>query len=316
MGVADGAHARLHRVDAVVRPGGSTARTPRRGRAGWRGRGRSPRRRAAASSPPRNSSVPWPTCSRVQRAAVGRVRRRSRRCRCARAPRGRGCRPGRGRSARGQLHALVGVRAVAHEVAQAPDARRGPRPPRPASTAWKAGRLPCTSESTAILRGSPLLSGAWAVNEARLSPALAGDGRRGRGGNAGPAAPERPDRAGRRRADSVLQPAELERAADFRDLQRVLGLAGLALSGGDARRAGAAPAARVRLLDSGGARAARPRGRDRAGAGGGGPAARRSGATSGRSTWASPPSRWARGWRRGQVGRHRRRLRRARRARW
>ena len=42
---------------------------------------------------------------------------------------------------------------------------------------------------------------------------------------------------------AYFSPAELERSADFRDVQRVLSLAGVALSGVDARGARPAPAA-------------------------------------------------------------------------
>ena len=115
----------------------------------------------------------------------------------------------------------------------------------------------------------------------------AGDGRRGRGGNAGPPAPERPDRTGRHRADSVLQPG---RAGAGGRLPR---------PPAGARRWRAWPLSGGTLAA---ARAGRPPRGCRSGARGrraGDLAWRwwwwacrsRSGATSGPSTRASPPSR-------------------------
>ena len=188
------------------RPAGSTARTPRPDRAGWRGRGRPPRRRAAGSRPPRKSSAPRPTCSRVQRAASAACGEKS----------AMSMRPsttevvvaGQAEVAAlgGQLHALVRVRAVARRGRRGTRAPSTPSASTSSSTAWKAGRLPCTSESTAILRGSPLLSGGMGGHRRRLPLASARGGRRCRGGHAGPPAPSGLIDPAAIELDSLLQP--------------------------------------------------------------------------------------------------------------
>ena len=101
-----------------------------------------------------------PACSRVQRAACGGVRGEVGDVDLVQ--HAEVVVPGQaqiGTARRASLHALVGVGAVAHQVAQAPDRGRVRRRPRPRARPGRPGRLPCTSESTAIFRGSPLLSG-------------------------------------------------------------------------------------------------------------------------------------------------------------
>ena len=216
--------------------------------------------------------------------------------------------PARQRSQRvaRQRHAAVRLRAVAHQVAQAPDLVR--RPARPRRRAPPRRRAGCRAR----LRAGRCAS--WCLLQCRTMEAFAaaaGDRRRGGRGRRGhvpaPAA-QRPDRArlGGRRS-STSRPAQLDRAEDFREPQRLLGLAGLGVGGATLARARLAPAAR--RLDRLAAR--RPLlGRRRRG---GGDLARcssswaarwRAWRTSAPATWASSTQAWP-DWarRRGEVGR-------------
>ena len=155
------------------------------------------------------------------------------------------------------------------------------------STAWNAGRLPWTSESTAIRRRVHCLQcpGQWKL----IVLAAAAGGRRGGGRGRGGDALLRPrsgaDRARPRSSDRPTSaPPSSTGRSDFRGPQRVLGLAGArASSAGTLALLAAAPAARgARACWRGAAapRAARPRGGALAGADAGRPAARGGGATS------------------------------------
>ena len=157
---------------------------------------------------------------------------RSLRCRSRPARPGRGCPPGRGRSAPGPAPRTrrAGRRSPRD---RRETTRRRARGPTSSSTARNAGRLPCTSESTAILRRSPsLLSGAMGDHRSRLpltivvavvAAGVATVILRPKSGLIDPATVD---------VTAYFSAAELDRASDFRDLQRVLGLAGVALSGG------------------------------------------------------------------------------------
>ena len=161
--------------------------------------------------------------------------------------RGRGCRPGRRRSARGP------ARRTRRAARRSPPGRPGTRSRRrpaastSASTASKAGRLPCTSESSAIRMGLPLLSAGWgrprlplAILVAVAAAAAATFLLRPRSGLIDPPPST---------SQAYFTASQLDRAEDFRDLQRLLGLGGL----GDRHRARSrcSPGARrERLLDA------------------------------------------------------------------
>ena len=158
---------------------------------------------------------------------------------------------------RRERDALVGLRAVADEVAEAPASRRRPTPSMSASTAWNAGRLPCTSEISAIRAAGSLLSRVSLGMEVHRVAAAAGDrggGGRRRGGHAAAAAAQRADRARpRSTATDYFSASQLERAEDFRDPQRLIALGGLGGERRDARadRAGAAARGCSSALDAG-----------------------------------------------------------------
>ena len=154
-----------------------------------------------------------------------------------------------------QLDALVGLGAIADQVAQAPRAVGAARSTS-ASTASNAGRFPCTSESSAMLSGVTVTVTGTNGESSPAAPARpGGGGRRGGGGDAAPAAAERADRPGPGCGASLLQPraarpgraTSTAAAADRRRLAARGGAVALWL--------GAAPAAAVRrLLERGGAR--------------------------------------------------------------
>ena len=122
---------------------------------------------------------------------------------------------------RDEAHAVVGVGAVADEVAEAPDLARRGRARRRASTASRAWRLPWMSERTATCMartggcdGSVRPCGAPCV---AASVAVARRARRGAGRGAAAAPARRRHRARRRStSDRTSRDAQLERAVDFR----------------------------------------------------------------------------------------------------
>ena len=156
----------------------------------------------------------------------------------------------------GERDAGVGLGAVADQVAEAPDLVDALASSTSASTASKAGRLPCTSESKRDAHSGAFYSvrrmGASAFATAAGDP---GGGRGRRGGHVLAPPARRPDRTGRGRRKGYFTAFQLDRAEDFRSVQRLLGLGGLVAEHRDARLLGLAPAAR-RVVRA--ARAARP----------------------------------------------------------
>ena len=262
VGVADEADPRRLAPACTRPPGRARARTPRPDRAARRGRATTSCDVSAGERPRRKSSVPSEEFSLVHSTAAAAAARRSR-CRARRSPRGRGCRPGRASSARPPASAQSsGLGAVADDVAEAPDLLRLGLS-MSARTASSAGRLAWMSLKIAIRMrpGPPMPAGsgrgeqrAYRTNMRRMTPTLAlgaPDRRDGRGRFPGRRG-GRPAAAAPRRARSSRSPvaasdyfdaAQIERAEDFRDGQRLLGLGGLAVSGAVARRALARPAA-------------------------------------------------------------------------
>ena len=119
--MADRAHARLHQVHALVGLPGRRARTPRPGRAATRGRGRSRGRRSGAQGAQELERARRRCCSRVHSAAAAALDEKS--AMSISPVTTRSWLPARQRSQRlaRQLDAAVGLGAVADQVAQAPD---------------------------------------------------------------------------------------------------------------------------------------------------------------------------------------------------
>ena len=141
--------AALRRRPGTARRSGRTARTPRSGRAGRRGRGRSLSASPDGERPSRNSRVSGRITSRVHLAASAAPRENSSSDStlddgevvvAGQADRAVGL---------GQRDAGVGLRAVADEVAEAPQLLDLRPPPAAAITASNACRLPWMSDAIA-----------------------------------------------------------------------------------------------------------------------------------------------------------------------
>ncbi len=246
MRVADRADARGHRVHALLGlPGGEHVLPDRVARAGVvDGRlalgGRRARGRAGTRAPRRRSS-------RASSAPRPRRRRRSRRCRSRRSRRGRGCRPGRGRSARAPARRSRRARRRSrrgrprHQISSTPAASTS------ASTLRRRGQVAMHvgEERDAHLgafysvreMGSRRVRLPLAILGAAVAAGAATLLLRPRGGLIDPAAVN---------AKSYFTAFQLERAEDFRELQRLIGVGGLVVGGVTLALLAAAPAARAR----------------------------------------------------------------------
>ena len=140
--VADQADALALAVEALARLRRPTARTPRPGRAGWRGRGRRPR--VSPSGDEAGEELARPVADRASRSSARPRRRSSRSSRCRSRPRTtRSWLPARQTSATSATSAVQasGLRAVADHVAEAPDLVRDRRCRCPRAPLRSAGQV-------------------------------------------------------------------------------------------------------------------------------------------------------------------------------